>query len=184
MTIQLPENYVLTLCDNEAAAQRSFEMREEILRSIKDTERECWYICDETEQEFYEFFSVPGYLPLGVYDEKGALAAVGVGSYRDVELDMFREVLPEGIVEARQAAYVELIQVDFNYRGKGLQQLLFQELERRYLEQGFKWLTGIVSPHNWPSRNNFIREGYQEVGNFIHERTGFERLLMIKKIAD
>lgn len=184
MTNPQLENYILTLCNNEAAALRAFEMREEILRSIQGTERECWYICDETKEEFFDFFNSADCIPLGVFDKQGTLAAVGVGSYRGVELERFRSALPEGTIEAGKAAYIELIQVDFAHRGKGLQRALFEEFERRYLAQGVKYLTAIVSPHNYPSYNNFIKEGYCKVGAFIHKETGFERLLMLKSVAD
>lgn len=181
MLTPLSEKYVLTECYDKRYAARSFEMREEILARIAGTEQECWYICDETEAEFYDFFTAPPMIALGVLDGE-TLAAVGVGSYREVELERFRPYLPEGAIEAKKAAYVELIQVDFEYRGQGLQRVLFEELERRYRAAGVEYLTGIVSPHNFPSRNNFLKEGYEEYGSFIHQRTGFERLIMIKKL--
>lgn len=176
------DEFQLTVARGTDYARRSFEMRESILRDIRGTERECWYICDETEEEFYAFFSDAESTPIGALASDGAFAAIGVGSYRKVELERFRAHLPEGVIESRKAAYIELIQVDSRFRGRGLQRRLFQEFERRYVEQGVEFLTAIVSPHNYPSLNNFLKEGYKEVGRFVHRETGFERLLMLKRV--
>ena len=178
----VPDGFRVGLCGPDRA-EAAMAMRDAILAEIADT-TPSWYIIDETDDEFRAFFTLPECVAIGIDAPNGDLAAIGVGSFREAELERFRAYIPvEEFSKPRNVGYVELIQVASGYRGLGFQRLLFTEIERVLRDKGARWLTGIVSPDNKYSLANFQRMGYRRVGDFIHARTGFARLNMIKDTA-
>ncbi len=179
----VPEGFQLIACGPERA-QDAIDMRDAILADIAQT-NPGWYIIDETDDEFRDFFVSPECVALGIVASDGTLAGVGVASFRPAELERFRPyIAPEEFAKPRNVGYVELIQIALGFRGHGFQRLLFAELEAWLKENGATLSTSIVSPDNRYSLANFAKMGYRRVGEFTHKGTGYPRLNMIKRLDD
>ena len=94
---------------------------------------------------------------LGIYDDK-LLVAIGVLYVpQQLEEDHFHDLNLQGnFLSANQKLFL----VRNDYRGKGLQQQLIQELEKIAIQQGFNLLCTTCAPNNTYSINNFLKEGY------------------------
>ena len=177
----LPNDCRLVVCDAKRA-QECLDMCKAILADIAD-KTPSLYLIDETDDEYRALFSSPECFALGIEAPDGTLAGCGVASYRAAELERFRAFIPEEDFSVpRRVGYVEFIQVALGYRGRGFQRVFFQELEKILVERVAKYLTSVVSPDNKHSLANFHSEGYREVGRYIHRRTGYPRLIMIKNV--
>ena len=177
----LPNDCRLVVCDSKRA-QECLDMCKAILADIA-AKNPSWYLIDETDDEYRALFSSPECFALGIEAPDGTLAGCGVASYRAEELERFRPYVPaEDFAVPGRVGYVEFIQVALGRRGYGFQRVFFQELEKILVDRGAKYLTSVVSPDNKYSLANFHKEGYREVGRYIHQRTGYPRLIMIKNV--
>ncbi|MBR5757453.1 MAG: GNAT family N-acetyltransferase [Thermoguttaceae bacterium] len=177
----LPNDCRLVVCDSKRA-QECLDMCKAILADVAAT-NPSWYLIDETDDEYRALFSNPECFALGIEAPDGTLAGCGAASYRAEELERFRPYVPaEDFAVPGRVGYVEFIQVALGCRGCGFQRVLFQELEKILVDRGAKYLTSVVSPDNKYSLANFHKEGYREVGRYVHQRTGYPRLIMIKNV--
>ena len=159
-------------------------MRDAILANIAAT-NPSWYVIEETDDEFRDFFLSPEFVSLGIEAPNGELAGCGVASYRRSELELFRSYIsPQEFAIPGRVAYIELIQVALGYRGFGFQRVFFSELESILASNGARVLTSVVSPDNKYSLANFRRMGYEFVGEIILQKSGYRRLLAVKKIEN
>ena len=173
----LPEGYELIDCDARHADEALLMLRA-ILAELADSGLEQYYYMSETDDEFRSYYPDPAMITLGVRRD-GRLVACGTASFRREETARFDGALPE-VVPPETIGSVEYIHVVKEHRGKGLQPALFAALEAELLKRGARYFTGVVSPLNKASYNNFVKRGYREVGKTTLSN-GFERLLMAKK---
>ena len=180
----LPAGFRMIRCD-VARGEEALKMGRDIIKRLNEIGKPTYYVVDETDEEFVDYFRDPESVPLGIVDASGTLAAVGLGSFRRAAIKKFAPFIPEDArAIPRAVAYVEFIQVAEPYRGLGFQLTLFRELETRLVASGARYLTGTVSPDNQYSLNNFLKSGYREEGRYIMEPFHFPRLLMVKRVDD
>lgn len=176
-------DYRIVSCGSERA-EECLTMRNEILEDLARRGDERLYLVDETDDEFRQFFVDKNSLALGC-EVGGELAGCIVSSYRSTPLKRFDGLLPqEAIASPKSLCYMELVQVKKEFRGRGIQRLLMAELERRAVAGGARYMTAIVSPDNLPSLTNFLKSGYREVGRFVYEPLGYDRVKVLKKLAE
>lgn len=156
-------------------------MRDRIMSELAQSARAEYYVFEESEEEFRGYFVTGAHadsFARGIRASSGKLAACGVGTFRASELTAFREFIPEEFKGA--VGCVELIQVEAEFRGRGFQSVLFQDLERIFRERGAKALFGVVSPFNLASLKNFQKAGYLEQERFYLPKCGYQRIKMRK----
>lgn len=66
------------------------------------------------------------------------------------------------------------------YRGLGLQRIFLEIAAKHALEWGAKKLTATVAPDNTPSRTNFKKTGFLELGEF--PKYGSTRIIVVKNL--
>ena len=182
-TVSLPSTLKLVEC-GPADADDALALTRKILAELAGEGKSGWYNLNVPDNVFRDYYEAGDCTLLAVEDADGRRVAYAAGHFREAKTRLFLDQLRElegRDVNLADVGYAFFIEVAKDARGQGLQLFLFQELERRLVDRGARYLTGLVSPENTPSLTNFRRAGYAEYGRILLT-SGFPRLLMIKKI--
>ncbi|HHU03170.1 MAG TPA: GNAT family N-acetyltransferase [Christensenellaceae bacterium] len=86
-------------------------------------------------------------------------------------------------ISPKHTAIMEAVVVHEQLRGKGLQVFLTHLAEKELIDRGFLTLVATVHPENTYSLNNFLKSGYQIVGEYSLY-SGQRRFLVYKTLAN
>ena len=82
--------------------------------------------------------------------------------------------------DPREVATFDGVIVAPEYRGLGLQRIFLSLAEQTARDWGAKLISATVSAKNAPSRNNFSRSGFTEIGEF--PKYGSTRIIVTKEL--
>lgn len=153
----------------------------ELEKTMYDNLENKEYYCCSSREEFTDIFLNNGKIVGCVIDETDELVAIGVYVCRGYDEHNYGYDFNIKGEELLKVGQIESTVVSAEYRGNGLQNLMYSIIEDIAKENGNKIIAATVAPGNVYSLNTFKKRGYEIMADKL-KYGGLRRYVVMKEI--